>query len=379
LVYVAQQEGATIGYAALGLLPGCFAAVRCVVAFPQVPRPHLVITAHCRKEVSDMDTHPALLRMINTQADAIERMAQADLSGPAERLAGARRINLVGTGTSQHAAEMGALMLADAGLDARWASAAYFVRWAAPFRPGDAAIVITHTAKTAFASRCRERILAAGVPLVSITGIGSGWPDAVETVDREQSETYTVSYCAALTVLAVLAQRLGAAHYEAEMLAATAAEVRTVIQIPGIDHIGLPARALAIIGAGPWAVTAREGALKIREASRTLAEGFEAENYLHGSAVPFGAGDGLILLEPEHDPDSLVAALGRAAGKEGIAVSTLPAPRSDLPPVLAQLPMTVRLQLLAAQFARARRQNPDVAITGAWAEADLWTLGGPTA
>ncbi len=325
-----------------------------------------------------MDTHPALLRMINTQADAIERLAQADLSGPVERLSGARRIILVGTGTSAHAAELGALMLADAGLDARWASAAHFARWAAPLRPGDAVIVITHTAQTAFARRCREQILAAGLPLVSITGTGSGWPEAIEAVDREQSETYTVSYTAALTVLAVLAQHLGAALYGAEQLQATATAVRKVIQMPDIDRVGMPARALAIIGAGPWAVTAREGALKIREASRTLAEGFEAENYLHGSAVPFGAADGLILLEPDNDPDTLVAALGRAAQEEGIAVSTLAGPGNDLPPVLAQLPMTVRLQLLAARFALARRQNPDVAITGAWAEADLWMLGAPT-
>ena len=338
--------------------------------------------------MGDMDPHPALLRMINSQADAIERIAQTDLSGPAQRLAGARRIILVGTGTSQHAAELGALMLADAGLDARPASAAHFARWAAPLRPDDAAIVISHTAETAFARRCREQILAAGVPLVSITGTGSGWPEAIETVDREQSETYTVSYSAALTVLAVLAQHLGAANYDADTLQATATAVRTVIEMAGtetadIDRIGLPARALAIIGAGPWAVTAREGALKIREASRTLAEGFEAENYLHGSAVPFGAADGLILLEPERDPDGLVAALGRAAQEEGIAVSTLAAPRNDnsnqdLPPVLAQLPMTVRLQLLAAQFALAKRQNPDVAITGAWAAADLWRLGAPS-
>src|SRR3712207_7174955 len=35
-----------------------------------------------------------------------------------------------------------------------------------------------------------------------------------------------------------------------------------------------------------WQVTAREGALKLREAARRLAEGFDAEYLLHGSAVP---------------------------------------------------------------------------------------------
>ena len=45
--------------------------------------------------------------------------------------------------------------------------------------------------------------------------------------------------------------------------------------------------------------------------------------------------------------------------------------------MLAQLPMTVRLQLLAERFARLRRRNPDTVITGAWADTDLWQMGGP--
>ena len=52
-----------------------------------------------------MDT--ALLRMIGSQADALERMGGLDLAGPAEVLAQAGRILLVGTGTSLHAAELG--------------------------------------------------------------------------------------------------------------------------------------------------------------------------------------------------------------------------------------------------------------------------------
>lgn len=326
-----------------------------------------------------MTSKTALFDMIRTQSDAISRLAGADLSAPAERLAGAQRVLLVGTGTSQHAAELGAMMLADAGIDARWSTAAQFARWRAPWRDGDAVVVITHTAETAFALTCREQALAAGVPVVSITGAGSGWADAVETVERERSETYTASYTAALAVLAGIAAHLGAKQYDQQALLRTAEAVRTAVADPRIDEIAFPARALALIGAGPWGVTAREGALKIREASRTLAEGFEAENYLHGAAVPFGTSDGLILLEPAQDPDGLVAALGEAARLEGIAVHTLGDSADDLPPVLAQLPMTARLQLLADRFAGVRRQNPDVAIAGAWAEQKLWTMGAPAA
>lgn len=217
------------------------------------------------------------------------------------------------------------------------------------------------------------------MPVVSVTGIGSGWADAIETVERERSETYTIGYTAALAVLAGIAARLGAEQYGPQALRRTAEAVRAAVADPGIDGIAIPARSLALIGTGPWGVTAREGALKIREASRTLAEGFEAENFLHGSAVPFGTSDGLVLLEPAKDPDRLVAALGEAARAEGITVHVLGHGTDGLPPVLAQLPMTARLQLLADRFAGIRQQNPDVAIVGAWAENQLWTLGAPTA
>jgi len=97
----------------------------------------------------------ALLRMINSQADALERIAGHDLSGPADVLARARRIVLVGTGTSLHAAELGAMMLARAGRDAYAYPAATWARWAGGPRAGDAVCVITHTAETAYAARAR--------------------------------------------------------------------------------------------------------------------------------------------------------------------------------------------------------------------------------
>src|SRR5215470_14078518 len=99
----------------------------------------------------------ALLRMINSQADV---------------LAQARRIVLVGTGTSLHAAELGAMMLARAGRDAYAYPAATWARWGNGPRAGDAVCVITHTAETAYAARARAGALAAGVPVVSVTGAG---------------------------------------------------------------------------------------------------------------------------------------------------------------------------------------------------------------
>jgi glucosamine--fructose-6-phosphate aminotransferase (isomerizing) len=95
----------------------------------------------------------ALLRMILQQGDALDRMAGLDLAEPAGVLAGAARIILVGTGTSQHAAELGAMMLAAAGREARWYPAATWVRWGTSPRLGDVLLVISHTGETAYAAR----------------------------------------------------------------------------------------------------------------------------------------------------------------------------------------------------------------------------------
>ncbi len=113
----------------------------------------------------------ALQRMINSQADALEHIGGLDLAGPADVLARARRIVLAGTGTSLHAAELGAMMLAQAGRDAYAYPAATWARWGSGPRAGDAVLVITHTAETAYAARAGR---ARGFPRPVGAGRGAG-------------------------------------------------------------------------------------------------------------------------------------------------------------------------------------------------------------
>lgn len=319
----------------------------------------------------------ALDRMIESQSDVLEQVAGMDLAGPAGVLGAAERIFLVGTGTSQHAAELGADLLAGHGLDARWATGAQFAHSAAPLRDRDAVIVLTHTAETAYAARSRARVRESRAGLITVTGAGRGWPEAVETPTREESETYTVSYTAALAVLAGIAHHLGVPGTAPQDVRQVAARVRELCADPAGDGVPVPARALALVGPGGWGVTAREGALKIREGARMLAQGFDAERLLHGEAVPYTSADGLILLQPGADPDGLTGAVGAAAVAEGIPVATLEEDWVPQCALLAQIPMTVRLQRLAARFAGLRHQDPDVAIVGAWAQSQLWQTGAP--
>ncbi len=321
-------------------------------------------------------TATALSRTIESQAALLQSVLERDLAQAVERLEEAQQIWLVGTGSSQHAAELGVQMFEAAQRSARWSSAAGFVRFGAKLAQTDAVIVISHTAETAFARSARERVSAAGASLLSITGFDSGWSEAIEIVPRESSETYTASYTATLLVLARLSAALGAEVITADGLKAISRHVQDAVRSSGTEDIDVPERLLVFAGVGPYAVTAREAALKVREAAHIISEGFEAEYLLHGSAVPLGQKDSLVLLQPDADSDGLLVAIGDAASSEGVAVTSIAEP-VGLDPLLAQIPLTVRLQVLASRFAQARGTNPDEAIVGAWGADALWKLGGP--
>jgi glucosamine--fructose-6-phosphate aminotransferase (isomerizing) len=152
--------------------------------------------------------------------------------------------------------------------------------------------------------------------------------------------------------------------------------VRAAIDEPGTERIAQPERLLVLTGEGPASVSAREGALKVREASRFPAEGYDVEYLLHGHAVPLNASDHLVTLVPP-DTQGLTAGVEDAARAAGIPVTRVEEP-AELPPPLEQIPLTVRLQILALRFALERGQNPDVAIEGPWDDPDLWAIGSPT-
>ncbi len=321
-----------------------------------------------------------LERQIHSQPEALAAMLSSSevhrqVHEAAERFHRARRLWVVGTGTSLHAAELGASLIQLSGRQAQAAPAMQFVDFAPVVGPQDGIIVITHTAETAYALSTRAQAFAAGLGPVMITKRGSGFPDAIETVDKETSDTYTVSYTTAVLALALLAKELGADGIDDAVLGRVPEAVAAAIADPSTEEIAQPERLLVLVGAGPSAVTAREGALKVREASRFLAEGYDAEYLLHGSAVPLDGRDHVVALFPP-DPSGLVEALARAAETEKVPVTRLTEP-ADLPDALAQLPLTVRLQLLALRFALERSQDPDTVIVGAWNDPATWAIGAP--
>jgi glucosamine--fructose-6-phosphate aminotransferase (isomerizing) len=315
-----------------------------------------------------------LERAIRAQPDELRRLAGLELPAHANRLAAGERLWLVGTGTSLHAAELGAAMMARAGIDARFASSMEFAK-RSPLRAGDGAIVISHTGETAYARAARARALGLGAETLSLTASGVGWPEAIEVTEKERSETYTRSYTGALAVLALIAGELGAEGLAPEAVVAAADAAEAALAEPGLDGVPDPERLLVLAGVGPAAVTAREGALKLREAARRTAEGYDAEYLLHGSAVPLDGRDALLLVGP--DEDGLLRELGKAAEAEGVPVARLGEVAEAGDELIAQIPLTVRLQLLALRRAEQGGHDPDTVITGTWAAEALWNAGAP--
>jgi glucosamine--fructose-6-phosphate aminotransferase (isomerizing) len=317
----------------------------------------------------------ALADTIAAQAELLKPVLALDLGDTLARIEPARRIWLVGTGSSQHAAELGAWMFRTGDREARWSSSATFVSRERGLESDDAVVIISHTTETAFARRARARALAAGARVVSITGRGRGWPEAVQTVEAERSETYTASYLSALIVLARLSAALGQAGFDERQLSALPARIDAAARAP-VALSAPPRRLIVLAGAGPAAVTAREGAVKLREAARLPAEGFEAEYLLHGSAVPLGSDDALLAIQPGDDRFGLLGLLAGTAANEGLVVATVVEPEG-LDPVLAQIPLTVRLQKLASELADARGIDADKVIVDGWEDDRLWRAGDP--
>ena len=321
-----------------------------------------------------------LEQQIRSQPDELAHLLTSEIvreqvHAATEGLQRARRIWLVGTGTSHHAAILGAGMLQDAGRAAVAVSSMRFVVWAPIVGPDDAILVITHTGESSYALAARALATTAGLDVITITKRGAPFPRSIETTAAETSETYTVSYTTALLVLAMIARDMGADSLTDDAIARVPGAVGSAIDSPGIDDIAVPDRVLVVAGAGPAAVTAREAALKVREAARVLAEGYDVEHLLHGSAVPLDPRDRLLaLMSP--DDDGFVDAVASAASAEGIGVHRL---REDapLPALLAQIPLTVRLQMLALRFAVEGDRDPDTVIVGGWADERLWRIGRP--
>jgi len=268
----------------------------------------------------------------------------------AERLA-ARRVLLIGIGTSWHAAHHGAWMLRTAGSEAHAAHAADLAPYDAPIDAADGVIVLSHTGATGYSMQMLERARAAGAEVVHISGVGNGGD--VETVPSEASYAYTASHTAALLRLAQITTALGGSLGD---LTAIPEAISTVLARPA-PLIEPPQRLVELIGAGPNAWTAQEGALKIREASYIAAEGLSAEQFFHGPSVAIDDQDTLVVLDGGGPAAGRTAAVADAVEVTGARVERFT--ERDLGEPLSIFPLTVIVQRIAQELGEARGVSPD--------------------
>jgi glucosamine--fructose-6-phosphate aminotransferase (isomerizing) len=289
---------------------------------------------------------------IRTQPDELRRLLDDPdpAAAAAQRMAGCRTW-LVGIGTSWHAAHHGAWLLRDAGLDAAALHAADVAPYGRRFDAADAVIVLSHTGHTGYTAQALEAAREAGAAVVHVTGIGAGGD--VETVAPESSYAYTASHTGALLRLAQIAEALGA---ELGDLAAVPDAVARVLDAPG-PGVDPPDRLLELIGAGPNAWTAQEGALKIREASYVATEGLSSEQFLHGPSVALDRQDTLVVLDGGGPGAARTEAIAGAMEVTGARVVRIA--ERELGEPLSVFPLTVWVQRIALELAQARGVSPD--------------------
>ncbi len=306
-----------------------------------------------------------MAKTIARQPDDLSRILadRAPVEAGAARIAG-RRVFLVGTGTSWHAANQGAYFLRLAGAEAEAVSAADCALWGPRPTPADALVLLSHRGTKRYASQVLDRARADGVPTVTIGGEGAPSVDIV-TVTQETAGTFTASHLGALARLAQLAAALGADLGELDAVPAAVAAALEAPE-PGVE---LPERGLEFVGTGPNQWTAAEGALKVREAARVFTAGLAAEQLLHGPAFALGPRDALVSLDGGGPGATRLAEVADAIEALGTRVYRFAAPELGEP--LSVFPLTATVQRIALAFAVRLGTDPDDVQPKAWEAIEI--------
>ncbi len=302
-----------------------------------------------------MERQPAELRRLFDDRVPVERAAK--------RIAG-RRVFVVGTGTSWHAANQGAWFLRLAGLDAIAVAAADCALWGPRPSAADALVLLSHRGTKRYTSEVLTRARGDGVPAVAIGGVGAPGVD-IETVEQETAGTFTASHLGALARLAQLAVALGA---DLGDLGAVPDAVAAALAAPS-PGVELPERGLEFVGAGPNQWTAAEGALKVREAAHLFTEGLSVEQLRHGPGFALGPGDVLVSLDGGGPSAARLREVADAVEAAGSRVYRIAA--TELGEPLSIFSLTVAVQRIALEFALQLGTDPDDVGSTEWRSFEL--------
>jgi glucosamine--fructose-6-phosphate aminotransferase (isomerizing) len=285
------------------------------------------------------------------QPEALARLLDDDreVAPVAERLAG-RRVVVIGTGTSWHAAHQAAAFLRLAGLDA--AAQASSDAALDGRLPADVLVAMTHTGpRKRYTAQAVQGARAAGLDVVQVSGTEVAEAD-LHTVPPERSAAYTASHTAALLRMAQVAAALGADL----PLDGVPAAVQAALDAER-PAFAPPERLIEYVGGGINAWTAAEGALKLREAAYVASEGLGVEQFLHGPMVALRDRDHLVCLDGGGPWSARVEEIAAAAEASGTPVTRIAA--TGLGEPLSVFGLTAAVQRNALESAEALGTDPD--------------------
>jgi fructoselysine-6-P-deglycase FrlB-like protein len=179
------------------------------------------------------------------------------------------------------------------------------------------------------------------------------------------SPVYVVGYTATLQAFGLLAEALDARAEGddwgalPDLAAAASIACRPAVERAAAAFADVAA--VDVVAPGAFRATAAEGALLLREATRTPAAAFETYQYLHGPMEPQGPGTGCVVVGDHREvelaryladagaPTVLLTSAPVDAGP-GLVVVEIPA----LPVLSRSILQVLPLQQLAGELARAR-------------------------
>jgi glucosamine--fructose-6-phosphate aminotransferase (isomerizing) len=306
----------------------------------------------------------------------VVRRLTAEGSVPA--LDPARPVVFTGIGTSLHACRIAAAwtrMLSGGRVRAH-ALDAHDLALTEGIIAADQVVVVSHRGTKQRPNEVLAMAAAAGARTVAVSGEGAQ-PQAdmvVHTVAQERASTHSISYTAALTVLARMVHGL-----LGEVADPLLAALRTVPDAME-KTLGLPlapAAVEALVGSAPApafvagsgldAVTAEEAALKLKEGTYRWVEGLNVEFGLHGMPAVYSAQTVAYLLRPAHNDggrtESMISVLDRIgatvliAGEEGDSVAL---PCASVPLLARPFVAIVPFQRLVSAAAAVLGASPDL-------------------
>ncbi|MFI7002708.1 SIS domain-containing protein [Nocardia sp. NPDC050175] len=242
---------------------------------------------------------------IAEQPDVINALLEAELPV----LDPDRPLIFTGVGSSMHACRIAEAWVRCLGRGPAPATAieAHDLALTGKISPDHQIVVVSHRGTKRYPNRVLRLAADVGATTIAVTGQGPTEPGAdvvVRTCPQEQSGTHTVSYTAALTILARLAA--GYVGHRGQPLVEALTQVpgalRQSLELPisgaAVETLAAATTPAIIAGTGTDAITAAEAALKIKEGTYRWAEGLHTEFALHGTPAVYTSATTGFLLRP---------------------------------------------------------------------------------